>query len=198
MTSPPANQFKGVGIPFAFDDDDWLVVEDEAVGLDYAAIPLRELYVRNLDAGGAKALAEDAWGNQLIEHDQLALIGIPKETVSYHEGNFIKGRLLLIPLAMCDAPAAAGEKADNQFFARFKQDPTGFVENINGMSGGPVFALKLGDDANWRYKVIGVQSSWYANMLVIAACPFSSLGEALQRVVEEVHATQAADPLTLG
>jgi hypothetical protein len=62
----------------------------------------------------------------------------------------------------------------------------GVVDDIDGMSGGPIFTLKnVGNE--WRYFVIGIQSGWYPDSRVIAACPFASLGAALEEIVMEVH-----------
>lgn len=90
-----------------------------------------------------------------------------------------------MPLKPTEEPALAGRKAKNQFYARLTD--MGSVNDIGGMSGGPVFALKK-VEGEWRYKVIGVQSSWYPSARTIAACPFSSLGVALEDLVESAKA----------
>ncbi len=183
------NQFKGAAIPYAFDVNKWLIFEDKAIGLDYAIVPLETMYCLLLQAGGAVPIDKVAWGDYVTEHDQWALVGIPSETVAYDQKTTITGRIVVMPLEHADEPAGAGRKAENQFYARLKD--LGNVRDIDGMSGGPVFALKKIAD-EWNYKVIGVQSSWYPSICTIAACPFSSLGMELEALVESVKASMDA------
>lgn len=180
------NRFKGAAIPYAFDIDRWLVIEDEEVGLDYAAVPLDTIYCLQLKAGGAIPIDKVAWGDHVTDHDQWALVGIPSETVAYDQETIITGRIAVMPLEHAEEPAVAGRKAENQFYARLTD--LGNVKDIDGMSGGPVFALKK-VEGEWKYKVIGVQSSWYRSARTIAACPFASLGAAIEELVESVKAS---------
>jgi hypothetical protein len=182
------NQFKNAGVPFAFDINHWAVIEDEYVGLDYAAVPLGEIYCRQLQAGGAIPIDKIAWGNHLTEHDQWALVGVPSETVSYDRKTIITARVVVAPIKPADKPASAGSKAQNQFYGQLMDDSAGIVGDIDGMSGSPVFAIKKIEDT-WKYTVIGVQSSWYAESRVIAACPFSSFALALEKLVADCQAT---------
>lgn len=127
-----------------------------------------------------------AWGDHVTSCDQWALVGIPSETIAYDEGTLITGRTVVIPLEPAEAPAHTGRKAENQFYARIRD--LGDIKDIDGMSGGPVFALKKVEDV-WRYKVIGIQSGWYPSASIIAACPFVSLGAVLEKCVESVKAS---------
>jgi len=183
------NRFKGAAIPYAFDIDKWLVIENEEVGLDYAAVPLDTMYCLQLQAGGAIPIDKVAWGDHVTEHDQLALVGIPSETIAYDQETIITGRIAVMPLEESEEPAVAGRRAENQFYARLKD--LGNVKDIDGMSGGPVFALKK-VDGEWKYMVIGVQSGWYPTARTIAACPFASLGVALEEGVGAVKASTKA------
>src|SRR6266568_735856 len=59
--------FKDMGIPFDFVADQWVVIEDDTVGLDYAALPLRDLYRQALVGGGIVPIRKDAWGDHVTE-----------------------------------------------------------------------------------------------------------------------------------
>ena len=122
----------------------------------------------------------------MTEHDQWALVGIPSETVSYDGKTIISARVVVVPLEQVDEPAAAGLKAQNQFYARLKDDSISVVRNIDGLSGGPIFALKK-IEGIWKYTVIGVQSGWYPSSRIITACPFTSLGMALEEAILDVR-----------
>ena len=179
------NKFNDTAIPYAFAAEQWFLLEDESRGLDYATVYIGGLYRQQLEAGGVSALDKNAWGDHATEHDHWALIGIPQETVSYDGKTVISARVVMVPLLATDAPPVADQKAENQFYAKLADDSEEFVQDVVGMSGGPVFMLSQIDEA-WKYKVIGVQSGWYPSTRVVAICPFATFGKALEPVVEEV------------
>lgn len=182
------NRFKDTAIPFAFDIDRWGVIENQEVGLDYAAVPLETMYCQLLQVGGAIPIDKSAWGDHVTEHDQWALVGVPSETVSYDGKTVITARVVVAPIEPVDEPAAVGPKAQNQFYGRLKDDSATIVKDIDGMSGGPIFALKK-VEGTWKYSVIGVQSAWYPQRRIIAACPFSSFALALEELVVSVRSS---------
>ncbi len=184
------NRFNGKAVPYDFDVETWLVLNDARTGLDYAAVHLGDFYRRQLVAGGVSAIARNAWSDHLTEHDHWVLVGIPSETVAYDEKTVITARVVMSPLIPADEPVLAGEKAQNQFYAKPIDGSEQFFKDADGMSGGPVFALKkVGEQ--WVYGVIGVQSAWYRTNKTLAICPFSSFGVALEEVVVEVRALQS-------
>lgn len=190
------NRFQDTAIPYAFDMEQWLVLEDADVGLDYAAVHIGGLYRKQLEAGGVTALDKNAWGDHLSEHDHWVLAGIPKETVSFDGKTIISAKFVMAPLTSTDAPPHAGRRAENKFYAKLADDSERFVSDIDGMSGGPVFMLRLIDDT-WKYKVIGVQSAWYPSSRVVAVCPFATFGEELEQIVEAaLQLAGAADGTT--
>lgn len=187
------NRFNGKAVPYDFVEEEWLVLEDARTGLDYAAVHLRDLYRRQLEAGGVAAIGRNAWSDHVTEFDHWVLLGIPSETVEYDGETVITGRVVMSPLVPADEPPHAGEKANNQFYARPADGSERFFRDADGMSGGPVFTLKkVGEQ--WLYGAIGVQSAWYATSRILAICPFSSFGMALEEVVAEARAIQAQSP----
>lgn len=178
------NRFNNTAIPYDFNIEQWFVLEESDAGLDYATVHISGLYRQQLDAGGVTALDKNAWGDHLAEHEHWALIGIPQETVSYDRETIISARFVMTPLLPTDAPPLAEQKVQNQFFAKLADDSEQFVQDVVGMSGGPVFMLRQINDS-WKYKVIGVQSGWYPSTRVVAVCPFATFGQALEPVVEE-------------
>lgn len=178
--------FKETGIPFDYVADQWLILDDEAIGLDYAVLPLRDLYRQALERGEVLPIAKDAWGDHVTESDQWVLVGVPAETVTHDGNSLITARVESIALEEAEAPEGAGTKAENQFYARLIDGSERVVKNVEGMSGGPIFATKKTNEVV-RYKVIGVQSAWYSGDRIIAACPFSSLGLALEDVIRHAR-----------
>jgi len=188
------NRFNGKAVPYDFDEKQWLVLEDERTGLDYAAVHLAGLYRWQLEAGGVTPIGPNAWSDHVTESDHWVLVGIPSEAVEYDGETAITGRVVMSPLVPADEPALAGDKANNQFYARPAEGSEEFFKDADGMSGGPVFALKkVGEQ--WLYGAIGVQSGWYRRSRTLAICPFSSFGITLQEVVAEARAIQAQSSL---
>lgn len=185
--STAGNQFNGFAVPLDFVLDGWLVIRDRDLGIDYAALPLLNLYRHQLEAGGATALGPDAWGTHLEEHGAWALIGIPSESVKFDGVTRLTARAITVPLRPSATPPDAGSKAENQFYATFAANPEGFLKDLDGMSGGPVFSLHKSDANSWTYKVIGVQSAWYKSQKILAICPFESFGVAIAQVINQAR-----------
>lgn len=183
------NRFNGAAVPYCFDLETWLVLEDESTGLDYAAVHLDDFYRRQLEAGGTTPIGRNAWSDHVTEHDHWLLVGIPSETVEYDGETIINARVVWSPLVPTDEPALAGDRASSQFYAAPIDGSDKFFRDPDGMSGGPVFTLKK-VGGNWEYAVIGVQSAWYETSRIFAVCPFSSFGLALEEVVAEARAVQ--------
>lgn len=183
------NRFNGKAVPYDFDAESWFVLEDVRTGLDYAAVHLRDFYRLQLEAGGVTPIARNAWSDHVTEHDHWILVGIPSETVEYDGETVITGRVVMSPLVPANEPDLAGDRANNQFYAKPIDGSDQFFNDADGMSGGPVFTLKK-VSGQWVYGVMGVQSAWYSTSKILAICPFSSFGLALEEVVAEARAIQ--------
>lgn len=188
------HSFRNTGVPYAFDIGQWLVLEDEAAGLDYATVHLGGLYRRQLEAGGIIPFQVDAWSDHTVPHDRWALVGVPTESVGYDGKTLITARIVVAPLTATGAPPLAGAKENNQFYAKLDDDPEEIVKDLVGMSGGPIVMLK--HERVWKYSIIGVQSGWYPALRVIAACPIRSFIDALRPIVDE--ALQIAEGMKEG
>lgn len=184
------DRFKGTAVPYDFNSDTWLVLHDDNLGLDYAVVHIGDFYRRQLEAGGVEAIRKEAWSDHVTDYDHWALVGIPSETVDYDGQTIITARVVISPLVPAEEPALAGNKVNNQFYAKPLDGSEALFKDADGLSGGPVFALKWVSD-QWRYSVIGVQSGWYRATKTLAICPFSSLGLALEEVVASARAIQA-------
>jgi hypothetical protein len=178
------DRFQGLAIPFDFRFDLWDVVFDDELGLDYAAVPVEGLYRQQLEAGGARALGRAAWSNHVASHDHWALFGVPSESVNYDGERFITGRVVMTPLEHAETPELAKDKEQHQFFAKPLPGWGDYFKDADGLSGGPVFGFRRGAE-RWRYGIIGVQSAWYRSSGILAICPFSSFGMALEELVDE-------------
>jgi hypothetical protein len=178
------NAFNGAAVPYEFDDDKWLAFDDRSAGIDYAAGHIPHFYRRQLEVGGVVAIDRSAWSNHVTASDHWALVGVPSESVEYDGKTVITARVILVPLVPTAEPAAAGAKAENQFYAKPAEDSGLYFQNPDGFSGAPVFSLThVGEQ--WLYNVIGVQSAWYESSGTLAVCPFTSFAQAIEDVLTE-------------
>lgn len=134
------NQLGKIAIPFDFQLDHWCVLEDASVGLDYAAVHFGGIYRQQLEVGGVVPFTKQAWGDYITAHDYWVLAGIPTESIS--EGaTKITAQFAMLPLVPEKPPHNAEKKAENQFFAKLMDGSEDVVNDIVGMSGGPIVAL---------------------------------------------------------
>ena len=189
------NSFNGAAVPYDFEIEKWLAFDDRRTGLDYAIVHIHGLIRLQLEAGNVQAIGKAAWSDHVAKADHWALVGVPSESISYDGGTIIGARVVLVPLVPTEAPSVAGEKSNNQFYAKPSEPSDPYFSDPDGFSGGPVFSLtKLGED--WRYNVIGVQSSWYSESGALAICPFATFAQEIEEVVAEalaLHKEQASD-----
>lgn len=184
-------RFKDTAVPFEFFRDEWLVIEREAVGLDYAVIGLHDHFRRQLVAGGVTALDKTAWAPPTQSAGtQWALMGVPSESVRYDGKTILTARFVVVRVFPANQPLGVGERAANQIYAQLIDGSEAVVSDADGLSGGPIFAVTK-VDGDWKYSVIGVQSAWYRGQRLIAFCPWITFARELEKEIE--LALQAID-----
>ena len=190
---------------FRFDYDSapkqWWHVENE--GIDYGVGHLRPYYQNLLQANGIEPITEQAWTQNVPdEFDAYYLAGIPEEGIAVHaHTGQIGSDLRLLNLLPTDNPPDALKKPFPRLYFQLQDsDAMNVPQSVKGMSGGPVFGFKRGEDSRLRYWVVAVQSGWSRSDRVIAACPIKVFGEwvseqlaELEKQVQEEIENDAAD-----
>jgi hypothetical protein len=187
-------------IPFVLGDtDQWYVYQD---GLDYALLPLRPNYVEQLHRGGIRALDQGHWTELPTQVDRHFLLGFPSQAAQVsvncsgsHGDVSISMGIPLLPLEPVDEPPAVLRLANERFYARVPITK-GVVDgqpitlsDIDGMSGGPLFAVSKVDNDRLRYWVIAIQSGWERKSRVLAACPINPLIQAIHDCIDKYEKT---------
>lgn len=175
-------KYQGIAIPFDFNPAEWLAIYNENIGVDYASVVLRPIYRQALEAGGAQPLPRQAWGSHESKHDYWALLGVPSETVSYDAKTIIAAKTKTLVLAPAESPTGPSDKDEYRFYAKLVGDSVTAVDNVDGMSGGPIFAIQAINNI-WHYSAIGVQSGWFPSSRILIACPFISFASLLSDVL---------------
>lgn len=183
-------------VPFTLGDTPQWYINSE--GVDYAVIPLRPGFVRPLIADGILPLTETSWNDCPDKADDYFLLGFPSQakTVSI-ASNGIKGTVNisvgcpLLPIFPVSDPPSTLKCSNARFYAKVPivggivQGIQTKLTDIDGMSGGPIFAIKWIDSKNIRYWVIAVQSGWLRSERTLAACPILPLVNAIEQSIDD-------------
>ena len=107
-------RFNDTAIPFEFEREEWLVIENEDQGLDYAVIGLHDHFRRQLEVGGVQALGRTSWALPLQGEDaQWVLMGVPSESITYDGVTNLHARFVIVRLIPAEEPPTAGARARN-------------------------------------------------------------------------------------
>lgn len=174
-------------IPFALGRTDYWFEYDEGAGIDYALIPLRDGFVRPLQAAGVQGLDESSVCGLDVDSSEFYLLGVPYEVIktTSHRAN---GKVHfttdlgtpLLPLERVLEPPDFMKKAFPRFYAKVPATSAGgpglgAPASIEGMSGGPIFAVKRTSPTSGKYWLLGIQSCWDPKRRILAGNPILPL-----------------------
>lgn len=179
-------------IPFPIESCERVALGNE-MGADYGIIPLSQMFRALLEKNDKIALGEEVWESQPENASTHLLFGVPSCSVqidSWRDNRRVVAyeyRGLGIKLL---------EQKPDYITAKWPGRYYGIVagnDDIDGMSGGPVFAVRKVSEENrdvYTYWIIGVQSSWHRNARVVEVCPILELGETLREAIAEYKKLQ--------
>ena len=175
----------GSPLPFSFEVADWLTIYDEDEGFDFAALEIHPFHRRGLAQANVSAIELHATGPAEFHADsQLALVGVPEESFD-KRGADTAMKLVLVPLTPYEGDALPA-KGDS-ILAQMPTNPTDAmhrVDDVVGMSGGPVFRIVTKAGKHKKYWLVGIQSGWYATSRVVRFCPINAFVAALLEVLD--------------
>jgi len=174
----------------------------EESGADFLFIGLRQNEIDLLTAGGVIALSESFWKACPETVSRYYLVGLPTSLRS--GGAVVVSRRLrvdgehtaiAVPVEPCVPPTGFETDAE-RFYAKVPLisnvlDGKAFSE-IEGMSGGPIFACRNVNDSEVEYFLLAVQSGWFKSDRVITACPLKPLVNLIAEKVD-AHILNALD-----
>lgn len=173
-------------VPFDLHHAVQLSVYDEDAGIDFGLVRLSDYYVKLLDAQKVMPLALSNFAHVDEQFWQYFLIGLPTERVSIEgaEQVHVTMDLILIPVFETTTPKGS-EKPYPRFTAEIRE--MGDLQDIDGMSGGPVFGVMRGDPC--EYRLVAVQSGWLPRSKVIFATPVDVITALIDQALQgaELH-----------
>jgi hypothetical protein len=168
-------------------------IYNEDSGIDYGVIILRPNTTALLHAGGVIPLSEDYWKDIPENLGPFLLLGIPSmltkvnASLTSHHVSISPG---IAPLRFEPNPPIDLESKIPRFYARLIDTtddgkPNGTpLDDIDGMSGGPIFGLRTTDGDQIEYYLVAMQSSWFKGLRMICGCLAARLGEAILEQIE--------------
>lgn len=180
-------------IPFEYNNAPKFFVNEKDAGLDFGLIILTAHYCDLLKANGVVPILEKDWKNIPDElQEKHVMLGLPRCLIKTKTA----GKNEDMKLVSSVSPAAIGveriydktlEKDYPQFVGRLHQ--AGYtIENIDGMSGGPI----IGFSKDWtRYWVVAIQSSWLPESRITFGC----LVSVFTQIVEDFVSRSEEKPI---
>lgn len=178
-------------IPFRYTDSVRDYVDDEELGLDIGFIELPPLLARTLSAGGVEPLGPEHWATADEGFVGYVVLGQPTELyqVIRRGENVVDARVdpVLISLTKCEPPANMIKPAARfygQLAPQTRFSDGGALNDIDGMSGGPIFGLRQHASGKLTYSLIAVQGSWNRSHRVVAGARAWWLAASLMAALE--------------
>jgi hypothetical protein len=157
-------------------------------GYDYGVVQLRPYYYALLSANKTAPVAEESWEKKWPEtFDGYAMLGFPSQLI--HAKSIqpdrveVNGAIALLGLTKIGNPPGWMLKDADRFYGKVSL-PTCSINgeqltDIDGMSGGPIFAFRRNEDGRQQYWLYAVQSGWDRRTRTIAACPIQEFIKAM-------------------
>jgi hypothetical protein len=185
---------RGTPIPIPFNTTWKDHIDDRELGLDIGLVHIRELFRKNLEGFGTRAIGEEQWRHQhRVQFDDYFMIGypaiytrgeLPPERYGEEMGATIEP--VMIPVRRRDAmPKGSEPSALPMFIGELPEQVREF--DIKGMSGCPIFGIRKNSDGSVYYWIVAVQSRRSGqDPLAILACPVQVFAPLIEGVVNRV------------
>jgi len=208
----------GLGVPIQLPLDripNWIILGDET-SYDVAILDLGANLSALLQKGLIKPVPETAWRQKPNKNfDAYILLGTPNEMTDNNgeSHKFVGGAKVVLPptkynlrrgafsIKEISRPAQAVKTSHPRFYAklldmedavRFVELPEGpLVDEIKGVSGGPILGRIQEDDGKYSYHTIAVQSCWLKEEKAITADYLYLLPQKLKAAGHQVSESRA-------
>ena len=172
-------------IPFGDFDTVWKKHVDQD-GLDFAVMALSPHIGRKLQANCAEPIDEERWKNLPDKIEEYYLFGAPDKLheVDTIGGLHVKRAFAAIPVqCINDSPESPLTKFPRIVYrisSELTSQSGARLDDIDGMSSGPLVGVKRDKTGKPRYCFLGIQSSWDKSKGIGFATPLKPIGEWLE------------------
>ena len=140
-------------------------VDDDEEGLDFGLVVLNDYYRKLLEANSVVPISKENWIAQSgMEFETHIMLGLPSKFI---EGKLIDGErtpkiltsrapTMILVKELKETPADIKKKLLLRFIGKI--DDKCPLDDIDGMSGGPILGFRRG--INNAYWIVAIQSAW--------------------------------------
>lgn len=179
-------------VPLNFDDAWKIHVYDKKKGIDYALVHIEPFLTQALKAHGIVPIDEDSWKAEWpTSFDGYVVMGLPSKLVTERsDGMKVEKDLVALGVRVDSDPPATLKREFPRWYGRIVEPlPLELLgkqfDDIDGLSGGPLFAFRRDEAGQLRYWIIGVQSGWDPPTQSIAVCPMQEFLLVVERRLTE-------------
>jgi hypothetical protein len=176
-------------IPFDYTKAPKYYIHDMEAGLDFALIGLGAYYQGLLEANGIVPVSKENWEKQNeVEFGYHMMLGLPQKliesstrkkqgTVHYD----VSVRPITIDIEkLYKVPVGVKETSYPRFMG--KVNDTLSLNDITGMSGGPILGFNKKGDKYW---IVAIQSSLLPERNIIFGCPIPLIANLVEKMVAD-------------
>lgn len=169
---------------------------DETTRFDCGCVYLRPHFRDLLKVNGVEALTERGWRGTWHKYDHYRLYGTPKELTAidtscgrpFREVNVTGVSVTAVPESnvppdmLTDCDRFYGQLAPKVVC----HDSGRELNDIEGMSGGPIYGFTRHGNGRLSYAAMAIQSGWHKSKRIIAGFPLEVLGLSIQDHMHEL------------
>ncbi len=169
-------------------------------GWDVALIGITSMYRALLERGGVIPIPMDGWREVLSsDFEFYGILGLASEKIVRTRGVTAAGRTTIGGAAPV---FLMGHKSDAVPVGTAPAEPwlaiqlldMGQINDMDGMSGGPIYGINNMPDGTSQYTAAGIQSMWFRPTQVAFGTPMTRVMEVLERDFEIALATRRDVP----
>jgi hypothetical protein len=142
-----------------------------------------------LQANGIVAVSQENWEKQHeVDFGLHMMIGLPQrviESSAWKNQGLVHFEAFVRPMTidiekLDELPAGARATRYPRFIGKIRGDLP--LDDISGMSGGPILGFSKKADKYW---IIAIQSSWLSATKIVFGCPISIIADFVEKMVAE-------------
>jgi hypothetical protein len=177
-------------IPFDYGRAPKYYINNKEAGLDFALIGLSPYYQGLLQANGIVAISQENWEKQHeVDFGKYMMIGLPQKAIEastwksqdkVHFEAFVRPMTIDIE-KLDELPEGTRETSYPRFIGKIDGDLP--LDDISGMSGGPILGFSKQADKYW---IVAIQSSWLSASKIVFGCPITIIADFVEKMVAEI------------
>jgi hypothetical protein len=188
-------------LPFSYEAAKKGHIDDRGIGLDIGLIYLSPLFREAFKKNSIIPICEADWIDlHTVQIAKFYLVGFPTEIVNQQtptapRGQSIVGNVRQVALPVrqitdrAEIPShlIVPNSVLDWFIGKIE---CAKIDDIDGMSGGPIVGFSVEPDGSGRYWYVALQSAWFKSERIILACPLPIFAAIVSQLFEDHGITE--------